>query len=129
MSVLLCKSVNSNEKWGFLKGVALPNELPEDTAMREFEEESSIKIEKKYLEKMFYQKNDLKDIGIYLVNYYNIKDINKYFDSEILYEKNLSSENSKIKFYNIKNMPQIKRKQIFLTNDILKYLRVLFEKA
>ena len=56
IKVLLCKSVNSRERWGFLKGVAITGEEPEETAIREFKEESNISIDRKYLERVFYTK-------------------------------------------------------------------------
>jgi len=123
IEVLLCKSAKSTQRWGFLKGVANLNEEPKDTAMREFEEESSIKIDMKYLENLFMQQNELKNIGIYLVNYNNIPDINKFFDNEFLYESNLSSENTEVKFFDIGNLPLIKKKQNRLVQEILNHLR------
>jgi len=122
MKVLLCKSVNSTERWGFLKGVALSNEEQENTALREFQEESSIPVDKQFLENFFLQENELKDIGIYLVNYENVENADSYFDNEVLYEKNLSSENSEIQFFDIKNLPLIKKKQKNLTSEILDFL-------
>ena len=122
IKVLLCKSVNSNERWGFLKGVTINGEQPHETALREFEEESSISISPEYLENFFIQKNDLKNIGIYLVNYKNISHVDKYFDNEVLYTEHLSSENSEVKFFDIKQLPLIKKKQKYLTQEILNYL-------
>jgi len=121
--ILLCKSVKSSHRWGALKGVALEDEQPQDTAIREFEEESSIKIEKKYLEKLFFQENISKDIGIYLVNYDNISDIEQYFQDDILFDRYLSSENSMVKFFDIKNLPLIKKKQYKIIENISEYLK------
>ncbi|MGB5867553.1 MAG: NUDIX domain-containing protein [Arcobacteraceae bacterium] len=122
VKVLLCKSVNSKERWGFLKGVSLKDENEAQTALREFYEESSIKVESKNLEVLFTQKNELKNIGIYLVNYDNVKEIEKYFNDEKLYKTYLSHENSDVEFFDIKKLPLIKKKQKYLTQDILKYL-------
>lgn len=119
---VLCKSVNSNEKWGFLKGVSLKNEIGIKTALREFEEESNIKIEEKYLEKCFLQKNEFKDISIYLVNYQNVKNIDTYFNNNVLKKENLSCENSAVKFFNIKKLPLIKKKQKDMIVNIVEYL-------
>lgn len=121
IKVLLCKSVNSSERWGFLKGVANAGEEPEETAIREFEEESSITVAHKYLEEFFIQKNELKNIGIYLVNYNNISNVDGYFEKEVLYQKNLSSENSDVRFFDIKELPLIKKKQKHLTQEILNH--------
>ena len=122
VKVLLCKSVNSKDKWGFLKGVSIIGEKAEETAIREFKEESNISIEKKYLENFFIQKNEFKNIGIFLVNYTNVMDLESYFNDEVLYKKNLSSENSDVRFFDIKKLPLIKKKQKFLTQEIIDYL-------
>ncbi len=125
IKVLLCKSVHSTERWGFLKGVAIAGEEPEETAMREFKEESSIPIAKEYFEEFFMQKNELKNIGIYLVNYNNLFDLDKYFKNEVLYKENLSSENSEVKFFDINNLPLIKKKQKVLTQEIVDHISKL----
>ena len=118
--ILLCKSIKSEHRWGFLKGVALNNETSKQTAIREFIEESSIKIEENMLEDYFYQENEFKDIGIYMVNGKNIQNLSEYFVNDILYDKYLSKENSCVKFFDIKNLPLIKKKQELIVNDILK---------
>ena len=123
-SLLLCKSVNSKQKYGFLKGVALHNEIKQQTAIREFEEESGIKVDQTMLKKFFYQENELKDIGIYLVNYDNIKGIDKYFDKNNLKEQYICSENSIVKFFDILDMPHIKTKQLNIKNEIVNFLSV-----
>lgn len=123
ISLLLCKSTTSKERWGFLKGAQEKGESDFQTAIREFREESSINIEKKYFEKYFEQKNEQKDIGIFLVNYNNIHGIDKYFNNNILQTKNLSWENSDAKFFNINNLPKIKKKQNKLIQDVIKYLQ------
>ena len=120
--ILLCKSVLSINKWGFLKGVSLESETKEQTAIREFFEESSILVKQSYLEEYFFQENKDKDIGIFLVNYKNIKNINNYFDNDILKEKYLDKENSKVQFMNIKDIPQIKKKQINIASKIIDFL-------
>lgn len=122
VKVLLCKSVNSQERWGFLKGVALRSESEVQTALREFYEESSIKVESRNLENLFIQKNEFKNIGIYLVNYDNLKDVDKYFKDEKLYKTYLSHENSDVEFFDINKLPLIKKKQKYLTQDIISYL-------
>lgn len=120
-SILLCKSVNSKDKWGFLKGVQLENETKEETATREFFEESSIDIDKKYFEKYYFQINKTKDIGIYLVNYNSIKDIETYFENDKLHNHCLSWENSKAQFFSITSLPKIKKKQDKLIKEMINY--------
>ncbi|MGB3751489.1 MAG: NUDIX domain-containing protein [Arcobacteraceae bacterium] len=125
IKVLLCKSVKSKDRWGFLKGVALKNELIEETALREFEEECGISISYKDLEKFFIQKNELKDIGLYTVNADNISHISKYFEDEVLNKKYLSSENSAVEFFDINNLPLIKKKQQIVMKEIISFLKTL----
>ena len=121
--ILLCKSVLSNEKWGFLKGVELQNETKEQTALREFFEESSIKVKQSYLEEYFFQENDTKNIGIFLVNYKNIKNIDNYFNDNILKDKYLDKENSIVQFIEITQIPKIKKKQINIASKIIDFLK------
>jgi len=123
IKVLLCKSIISQHRWGFLKGVALPDETQEETAMREFYEESSIKVDKKYLEDFFIQKNEFKNIGIYLVNSKNIDNLEDFFKEDRLKNIYVSSENSEVKFFKIDQLPLIKKKQSFLTEDIITFLK------
>ena len=120
--VLLCKSVKSRSRWGFLKGVELKNESTIQTAIREFTEESSIPIEKNILEDYIVQKNEFKDIGIYLANGKHIENLDKYFHEDILYNGYLSLENSKVKFFDIKKLPQIKKKQERIAKKIIDIL-------
>jgi ADP-ribose pyrophosphatase YjhB (NUDIX family) len=118
--LLLCKSINSKSKWGFLKGVNHPlDKTPKDTARREFKEESNINIKQKHIGKYFYQENNYKDIGIYLVNGKNIEDINNFFKDDILLKKYNSDENSEVKFFNINNLPKIKNNQSKILDNIL----------
>jgi ADP-ribose pyrophosphatase YjhB (NUDIX family) len=120
--ILLCKSILSQEKYGFLKGVQKYHESSEETALREFEEESSICVNVKYLEKLFYQENNIKDIGIFLVNYHNIKNVDLYFSNNILEYKYLCNENSNVEFFDIKKLPKIKNKQNKIAFNIKSYL-------
>jgi len=121
--LLLCKSVNSKDKWGFLKGCEIENESKKETALREFFEESSIDVDSKYLEEYFEQINTTKDIGIYLVNYKNINNINSYFENDKLHRHCLSWENTKVEFFDINNIPEIKKKQYRIMNKIIQYLK------
>ena len=122
IEVLLCKSILSKNKYGFVKGVELKNETKEQTAIREFQEESSIQVKQSYLEEYFFQENEQKDIGIFLVNYKNIKNIDDYFKNNILKEKYLDKENSNIEFFNLKKLPQIKKKQNKMASKICDFL-------
>jgi len=121
--ILLCKSVSSHSKWGCLKGCMEENETKEQTAIREFYEECSIKVDKKYFETYFEQINDTKDIGIFLVNSKNIDNLENYFDNNKLKFQYLSWENSKVCFFDIKKLPIIKQKQYKIIESITNYLQ------
>lgn len=109
--ILLCKSVLSNTKYGFLKGVQIKGETIVQTAIREFYEESSIKVIPENLENFFFQENEYKDIGIYLVDYVHVKNKDIYFSNNILKDDFLCNENSNVAFFDINNLPIIKTKQ------------------
>ena len=124
-SILLCKSVDSKYKWGFLKGGTNPRDLTaKQTAQREFREESGILLDQKNFEKYFYQNNKKKFIGLYLVDGSNMPFLNNYLDYEgKLYKNYLSHENSVVQFFDIDRLPKIKKNQAVVIEDILEYLR------
>ncbi len=125
ISLLLCKSINSKQKWGLLKGgQELKDITAKRTAQREFKEESGITVDIDLFGKYFFQDNPDKFIGIYLVDSSNIKNIDHYFDQDgELYRQYLSWENTEVKFFDIDDLPQIKKKQKLLLLDIIKYLK------
>ena len=89
VKLLLCKSIRSDSKWGFLKGAVDRNDTtPKGTAQREFQEESGIFIHQYLLTKYFYQENEEKDIGIYLVDATKLDYIFKYFNIGFFYFNN-----------------------------------------
>jgi len=122
--ILLCKSIDSANRWGFLKGVQEENETITQTAIREFYEESGIKISINILEDYYQQLNFEKDIGVFLVNYDKIPyNIDNFFNDLSLKKNYICSENSDVRFFDVNNLPEIKKKQISLVNDIIKYLK------
>lgn len=123
IKVLLCKGTTSHTKWGFIKGVKENFETKEDTAIREFKEESSIIVSKRSFENYFEQVNEEKDIGIFLVNYKDIPGIQIYFNEDQLYPKYLSWENSKVRFFDLEELPKIKKKQKHIALEISEYLK------
>lgn len=123
VEILLCKSISSLDKWGCLKGLKEKNETEQECAKREFFEESSIDINDAKLEKYFEQKNKNKDIGIWLVNAKNIKNLDKYFLENKLIDVYLSWENAKVKFFDIDKIPAIRKKQINLISEITCFLK------
>lgn len=122
IEILLCKSVKSFNNWGLLKGCLLKNETLIQCAKREFEEESSIQVDIDFFEDYFEQKNEDKDVGIWLYNVKNIKNIDKYIVEGKLLENHLSWENSKVKFFTLDHLPDIKDKQESLVRDIKGFL-------
>lgn len=122
IKLLLCKSIKSESKWGFLKGVQLAKETAKQCAKREFREESGIDVCIDDFEQYFEQKNKEKDIGLWLVNAKNIKNIDKYFLEDKLQDSYLSWENSKVKFFDLDNLPQFKKKQKDLITNIKDFL-------
>lgn len=122
IKILLCKSVASKDKWGCLKGSKNKNETAFECAKRELFEESGILVDTVLFEDYFEQLNIDKDVGVWLVNVKNLE-INKMFTDDVLKEKYLSWENSKVKFFSIENLPKIKSKQIELLRDIKDFLR------
>jgi ADP-ribose pyrophosphatase YjhB (NUDIX family) len=123
IKILLCKSVKSLDKWGCLKGMQTVNESSKECAKREFLEECSIKIETYLFEEYFSQINENKDIGIWLVNAKKLDDLSKYFIEDKLYDNYLSWENSKVMFFDISDLPDIKKKQDTLVEEIKDFLQ------
>ncbi|AGR76947.1 NUDIX domain-containing protein [Aliarcobacter butzleri] len=123
IKILLCKSVASKDRWGCLKGTKTRNETAYECAKREFFEESSISVDVALFEEYFEQLNDDKDVGVWLVNFKNIENIEKYFTNDTLKEQYLSWENSKVKFFSLNNLPKIKKKQQDLINEIKDFLK------
>jgi ADP-ribose pyrophosphatase YjhB (NUDIX family) len=127
IQILLCKSVNSNEKWGFLKGIALKYEQHKRCAQREFFEESSIYVQMEVYEEYFEQTNTSKDVGIWLVNYDKVHGIDDYFLDDVLGNNYLSKENSKVKFFDIENLPKIRTKQLKIAKEIKAFLKKKYQ--
>ncbi len=123
IKILLCKSIKSLEKWGCLKGMQLSSETAKECAKREFLEECGIEVEIFLFEKYFSQENNEKDIGIWIVNAKKIDNLNTYFNEDKLHDNYLSWENSKVKFFDINNLPQIKKKQKSLIKEIKDFLQ------
>lgn len=123
IKVLMCKSIKSENRWGFLKGMMLKGETPKECAQREFLEESSIKIKYDYFEDYFEQTNKAKDVGIWLINAKNVKDMDNYFIGEKLVDRYLSWENSKVKYFDLDDLPEVKSKQKKLVKKIMDFLK------
>lgn len=120
--ILLCQSIDNLEKWGFLKGTKRDHETPRKAAIREFTEESGIKIDNKSLEDFFYQKNKNKDVGIFMLNGSTVKNLSIYFDGDKLKKKYICAENAQVKFFDIEELPEIKTKQLLLIKKVISFL-------
>lgn len=123
IKILLCKSVKSLDKWGCLKGMQITGESDKECAKREFKEECGIIVETYLFEDYFYQENKEKNVGIWIVNAEKISDLDKYFFEDRLYDYFLSWENSKVKFFDINELPNIKKKQSVLIEEIKDFLQ------
>ena len=123
IKILLCKSVASKDRWGCLKGTKTRNETAYECAKREFFEESSISVDVALFEEYFEQLNDDKDVGVWLINFKNIENMEKYFANDTLKEQYLSWENSKVKFFSLDNLPKLKKKQEELITEIKDFLK------
>ena len=66
---------NKEGKFLFFKGKQEINETKEQTAIREFFEETGYKVDKIYLEKYFETRTKNKLIGLFLVNQHNLNDV------------------------------------------------------
>lgn len=119
--ILLGKSFGKN-KWGFLKGCQEIDETPIQTAQREFYEECGVFVETKYFENFFLQKNESKDIGIFLVNARNLPHIEKYFEDGKLKMQYQTCENEDVVFFDIKTLPPIKSKQKDIIKNVIELL-------
>lgn len=122
IKILLCKAVSSLSKWGCLKGVKNSDESAYECAKREFFEECNIEVNIADFEKYFDQQNQDKDIGIWLVNANKVHNLDEYFFEDKLLYTNLSWENSKVKFFSLKKLPKIRKKQKNLISKIKQYL-------
>lgn len=123
IKILLCKGIDSKNKWGCLKGTKFRNETAYACAQREFFEESSINVEIGLFEEYFEQLNLEKDVGIWLVNAKNIEGLDDFFFNGKLKSNYLSWENSQVKFFSLDDLPKIKKKQIKLINQIKDFLK------
>jgi len=117
--ILLCKSADSQTRWGFVKGKTKKDEIPKRTAIREFHEETSIAIDYKQLRDIYLATYDNKNIGIYLVYMEDIGDIENYFKNDKLKSKFMDMENSEVGFFDIDDLPPIKEKQ----KEIIRQIR------
>jgi 8-oxo-dGTP pyrophosphatase MutT (NUDIX family) len=121
--ILLCQSVDNLNKWGFLKGTKRGSETPRKAAVREFMEESGIKIERKHLEHFFYQQNKNKDVGIFMLDGETVKHLEDFFEDDSLKKRYNCPENENVRFFDIEELPKIKKKQLLLIKKVVDVLK------
>ncbi len=63
-----------------------------------------------------------------MVNYNNVEEIEDYFFDDVLGSNFLSKENSKVKFFDLDNLPKIRAKQEKIVKEIRAFLRKKSEK-
>jgi len=110
---ILMNKCNKYSKWNFFKGKIENGETFKECALREFQEETGIKLNENELENYFFQTNPSKNIGIFLYNFTN-NEYNFKFQKREIYEA---------KWLNIDNLNEISKNQSKIYNEILKLLK------
>jgi 8-oxo-dGTP pyrophosphatase MutT (NUDIX family) len=116
---LLLNKTSSVSDWNFFKGKIEDGETIEECAVREFLEETGCDLSSLYKEKFFFQKNKRKDIGIFLI---------QVFDLDI----QISDEIFSFDWIELKDDLVFSKNQIKIYNDIFLYfsgLRIYFNKT
>lgn len=111
---ILMNTTSSTSFYNFFKGKTEGDEKPDATSIREFYEEAGILVNTKHLEEYFYQNNDKKFIGVYLLDFTNYLNQNFKFDEREIFGAD---------WLNIKYHFDVSRNQKKIYNEILLYLR------
>lgn len=114
--VLVSLASKKDLKYGFFKGKIEENETIRDCAIREFYEETGIKLKSEWLDKYFSQKHIQKDVGIFLLDIDFIKD-----EKIMLNKENYNFKIIEInELYNkiIKNQEKILKEMILYFKDL-----------
>ena len=120
LEILLGTHELTPNRWGLLKGKREINETNEQTAKREFFEEAGLDVDINSYEKYFIQKNFYKDVGVWTYNANKVKNLNSYFDDDILKYK--TDENDEIKWFQLDKLPKIHNSQFKMITSIKKHL-------
>lgn len=111
---ILMNTTSSISDYNFFKGKQEEIETPKETSTREFYEETGILVNKKHLEDYFYQNNDKKFIGIYLL------DFGEYYHQSFKFDER---EIYRAVWLNIKHNFKVSSNQSKIYNQVLLYLR------
>lgn len=110
--ILLNKTNCTSFNYNFFKGKIEEGETIEETAIREFQEEAGIIIDKIHLEEYFFQ-NGAKHIGIYLVDFSNYIEKDFKFQTREIYSA---------AWIDINNTIMVPNNQSVILNNIILYL-------
>lgn len=114
--VLVSLASKKDLKYGFFKGKIEENETIRNCAIREFYEETGIKVKSEWLDKYFSQKHIQKDVGVFLLDIDYIKD-----EKIMLNKENYNFKIIEInELYNniIKNQEKILKEMILYFKDL-----------
>jgi 8-oxo-dGTP pyrophosphatase MutT (NUDIX family) len=92
---ILVNKTSRTSYYNFFKGKIEADETKEQAAIREFYEETGIKVKEEDLEEFFEQKNPRKDIGIFLVDFSKYNHLPFKFEEDEIYSAiwiNISKE-------------------------------------
>ena len=79
---VLLNKTSAGSYFNFFKGKREAQESIEQCAIREFQEETGVKVHIKDLEQFYYQKNIRKDVGIFLVNWAKYQHVPFHFQEK-----------------------------------------------
>jgi len=114
IKILLNKTSKVSD-YNFFKGKIEDKESVKKCALREFYEETNIPIDKKDLGLYFFQSNKRKDIGIFLVNFEDYKNIHILIDKKEIHSYEWLDINDNISF---------SRNQRDIFRDIVNHFRI-----
>jgi ADP-ribose pyrophosphatase YjhB (NUDIX family) len=99
---ILMGQSDKKQKYGFIKGKIEIGEKITETAIREFEEETYIKLENFYLEDYFYQEHKMKNVGVFLYNLKNHSNYKSLFKKKKL--KKFNKENINVELFKLEDI-------------------------
>ena len=104
---ILLNKTSAISYYNFFKGKIENSETPGDCAIREFKEEAGITIKGVHLEDYFCQKSKRKDVGVFLVDWYNYTEDFTFQKEEIFSVKWVRPQNVEVSNNQKKILDQI----------------------